>query len=101
MVRIPSRAQVRMTRSAISPRLAIRTERMGRGELSRGTVEILHPVDGADAGHRRLRGADREAQRQHLAGIGRVDQAVVPQPRRAIIWVGLVVEHLAQLLLVL
>src|SRR5665213_3816177 len=41
MVWIPSRAQVRITRSAISPRLAIRTERIGRGELRNRTMSRL------------------------------------------------------------
>ena len=34
--------QVRMTRSAISPRLAIRTERIGRGELRNRTADTSY-----------------------------------------------------------
>src|SRR2546426_1039647 len=100
MVRMPKRAQVRMTRTAISPRLATSTERIGRGELMKRTVKSLHPVHGTRTGHRQLHRADREAKSEHVARVRRLDQAVVPQPRRAVVGIGLLVEHLAQLRLV-
>src|SRR5260221_8632304 len=99
MVRMPSRAQVRMTRSAISPRLAMRTEPMGRGLKRSDTGKILHTIDGARAGDRRLHRADRETESEHVARVGGIDQAVVPESRRAVIGSGLFIEHLGQFLL--
>src|SRR5580692_8349843 len=101
MVRIPSRAQVRITRSAISPRLAIRTERIGRGELRNCTAGILHPVHGALAGRWWFHRTNRQTEREYIARVGRLDKAVIPEPRRAIIGVRLLVEHRAQFQLML
>src|ERR1043166_4333337 len=99
MVRTPSRAQVRMTRSAISPRLAIRTEPMGRGLKRNATRNILHAIDRPRAGDRRLHGADRKAKAEHVARVSGIDQTIVPQPRRAVIGIGPFVGHLAPILL--
>src|SRR5439155_332072 len=76
---MPSSRQARAMRTAISPRLAIRSRVMGRD----GTGS--HP-EHAEA--RRLdRGvqAGRQGQPQNAPGLPRVEDAVVPQPPRRII----------------
>src|SRR5512133_2213687 len=75
-VRRPSRRAVRMTRQAISPRLAIRM-------LS--SMGVSHPED-AEGGLAFI-GSTRcgcQCQCQHVARIGRVDHAVVPESRAGV-----------------
>ena len=81
--RIPRRCAVRAIRQAISPRLA----------MSRRSSRIapcpLHPED-AETGRRdRCIQTRRQPQRQDLPGIGRIDDAVIPQPRRGVVGVSL------------
>src|SRR5690606_9395563 len=84
-VRAPRRFAVRMTRQAISPRLAMRIR-------SNTASPPLHP-EHAEAGFpdRRVQ-RDGERQRQHVARLDRVDDAVVPEPRRGVERVALVLE---------
>src|SRR5260221_14435987 len=99
MVRMPSRAQVRMTRSAISPRLAMRTEPMGRGLKRSDTGKILHTIDGARAGDRRLHRADRETESEHVARVGGSEQTGLPEARRGVKRNGAFIRKLAPILL--
>ncbi len=62
------RLQVRMMRTAISPRLAIRRE----------PIIASHPVDGSVFGQVDLAGGQRQAKPKHVAGLPRLDDAVVP-----------------------
>src|ERR1700761_9771141 len=78
---MPSARSVRMTRTAISPRLATRT--------LRNTNESSHPEDAvANGGERRVA---RRGQRQpeDPPRIRRVDHPVVPQPRGRVVRVAL------------
>src|SRR5690349_15140618 len=73
---MPMRRAVRMTRQAISPRLAIRILR---------NIAASHPED-AEAGRldgRVQRGGYTE--RQHHPRLGGIDHAVVPEPRARVI----------------
>src|SRR5882757_1408830 len=83
-VRSPMRLAVRMIRHAISPRLAIRS-------LSKRRVrDTSHPED-AEArrlGCRRIQ-RSRERKAQHGARIGRIDDAVVPNPRARVVRMAL------------
>ncbi len=76
MVRIPRRLAVRITRQAISPRLAIRTE------ARRRVVMLSSHPEQAEPGlrHRRVE-AGREREAEHPARLLGQDDAVVPQPR--------------------
>src|SRR5262245_22921550 len=89
-VRRPMRLAVRMIRQAISPRLAINSLSKGR------PVDTSHPED-AEAGRlgRRRVEAGREREAEHRAGVGRVDHAVVPQPRGGVIGMALLLVLLA------
>src|SRR4051794_16765207 len=85
--RMPRRRNVRTTRTAISPRLATSTVE--------NTSAPLHPEDAvgdrAEGGVR----ARRQSQAEHVARLERVDDAVVPQPRRRVVGVPLPLVLLA------
>src|ERR1035437_8155119 len=55
-VAMPISWQARITRTAISPRLAIRTLWMGRALAARGTVRLLDDHEGLAWGHNRSLG---------------------------------------------
>src|SRR6478609_6643523 len=75
---MPSRWAVRMMRTAISPRLAIRIR------------TALHPVHDAGARPARvLPGREREAQTEHVPRIDGIDEPVVPEPGCRVVGVGL------------
>src|ERR1700741_4012704 len=77
---MPSSESVPATRTAISPRLAIRTVWNMRS----------HPEDAvADGFERRVAGGG-QGEPEHRAGVGRVDHAVVPEPRGGVVRVALV-----------
>src|SRR3954447_10075547 len=85
---MPRRRSVRVTRTAISPRLAIRT-------VENTAVARLHPEDAvADRLQRRV-GADRQGEADHRPGVHRVDDAVVPEPSRGVVGVTLPLVLLA------
>src|ERR1700749_1038678 len=76
--RMPILRSVPITRTAISPRLAIRTVSNMRALTF---VTSSHPEDAvADVLERGI-GRGREGQAEHGPGVARVDHAVVPQPR--------------------
>src|SRR6201987_4290818 len=78
---MPSARSVRMTRTAISPRLATRT--------LRNTNESSHPEDAvADGGERRV-ARRRQGQPEDPPLVRRVDHPVVPQPRGGVVRVAL------------
>src|SRR5690242_19060261 len=85
MLRRPAARQARMTRRAISPRLATRTE----------WKVMSHPEE-PETG---LRGRDArghlQAHREDSSGVDGVDDAVVPQPRGRVVGGALGVELLA------
>src|SRR5690349_4350357 len=86
---MPIARRVRITRTAISPRLATSTV----SNILR--VIASHPEDAV--GHRlerRVRG-DRERKSHHGSGVRRVDDAVVPQPRGRVVGVALMFVLLA------
>src|SRR5690554_4825711 len=97
-LRNPSLRQVAMIRQAISPRLAIRTLRMGRGAV-RNSVIQSHPVNGPRRAHDGLHRPHRKTKTQNAPRVPRVDDAIVEQPRGAEIGVRLFLEHTAQLVL--
>src|SRR5882762_11096308 len=78
------RRAVRITRQAISPLLAMRILLNILGFLA-----ALHPED-AEVGRldRRVE-AGREGKAEHHAGLRRVDDAVVPEPRAGVVGVTL------------
>src|SRR5262245_19677151 len=83
-VRSPSRLAVRMIRQAISPRLATRSL------WNRRASKTSHPED-AEAGGlgRRRVHAGGERQAEHGAGVGWIDDAVVPDAGGGVIRVAL------------
>src|SRR3954466_9686210 len=87
--RIPMARNVRMTRTAISPRLATRT-------VSK-VWEVIssHPEDAVGHGLQRSLCNDRKCQADHRSGVGGIDDAVVPQPCRGVVRVALVLVLLA------
>src|SRR3546814_14082063 len=88
MLRMPSARAPRITRSAISPRLAIRTElSMGFSRWSsseqvsdRSRPLRSHPEDAVVGLRNRRVGGGLEADPEHAAGVDGVDHAVVPDP---------------------
>src|SRR4051794_37847787 len=77
---------VRITRTAISPRLATRTV---------SNIRHSHPEDAvAELAQRRV-GARRQGQPEHGAGRGGVDHAVVPEPGGGVVGMALVLVLLA------
>src|SRR5277367_3323616 len=72
---MPSRRQVRMMRTAISPRLA----------TSREPIIASHPVDGSMFGQVDLARSQREAETHHVPRLPRLDDSVVPEPGGRII----------------
>src|SRR4051812_2596731 len=88
--RTPSPRRGRMTRAPLSPRVATRTV----SNICSVTVVPLHPED-AVAGRFGIAlrngrvGAGGEGEPEHLAGLERVDDAVVPQPRGRVVGVAL------------
>src|SRR3984893_12390446 len=79
--RIPMVRSVRMTRTAISPRLAIRT--VSKRISSHPEHAIGNRLE------RRLRD-DQKGQSQNGSGIGRIDHPVVPEPGGLIVRVALI-----------
>src|ERR1700754_804419 len=79
--RIPIARSVRMTRTAISPRLAIRT-------VSKLTPS--HPEHAVGDGLERSLSDNRKRKTENSSGVSRVDDAIVPQPRRRVVGVALV-----------
>src|SRR5690606_17829844 len=78
-VRMPSLRAVLMMRTAISPRLAIRIlSNIG-----------LHPEDAEARGFNRCIHRGGQTQAQHPAGVGRIDDAVVPQTRAGVVGMAL------------
>src|SRR5690348_5828759 len=77
---MPSRRRVRITRTAISPRLATKTV----SNIS------SHPEDAVGDRSQRGMRAYRKSKADTRSGVNRVDDAVVPQPRRRIVGVALV-----------
>src|SRR5215469_12074699 len=86
------RRAVRKMRQAISPRLAT-------SRLLITRVSWLHAEHAKACRLLRRVAHHRERERQHAAGVGRVDDPVVPQPRRGIIRVPLALVLLADRLL--
>src|SRR6267378_4017197 len=79
--RIPMVRSVRMTRTAISPRLAIRTV---------SNAISSHPEHAIGNRLERRLPDDRKREPQHGSGIGRIDHPVVPEPGGRIVRVALV-----------
>src|SRR5262245_38902985 len=79
--RMPIARSVRMTRTAISPRLAIKT-------VSK-FVMSSHPEHAVGNGLDRGLADDRKGQSQNGSGVGRVDDPVVPEPGRGVVGVAL------------
>src|SRR5882762_1205561 len=84
------RFAVRMIRQAISPRLATRSLWKRRAD------DTSHP-ENAEAGRLRRRRihAGGERQSQHGAGVGRIDDAVVPDARARVVGMTLLLVLLA------
>src|SRR5882724_13232859 len=74
------RRSVRMTRTAISPRFAIRTLLNTRAS---------HPEDAVASGVERGVCRHGQGQAEHPAGVGGVDDPVVPEPRCRVVRVAL------------
>src|SRR4051812_7883896 len=97
---MPIDRSVRMTRTAISPRLATRTVSNTpltplSGQPWRPQRPPSHAEDAvADVLERRV-GAGGQGQTQHGAGVGGVDDAVVPEPGGGVVGVSLVLVLLA------
>src|SRR5215813_2525129 len=93
---------VRMTRQAISPRLAIRSVRKRRYIL---LFIASHPEQAEFRRLDRRSGRSRQAKPQHEARVGGIDHAVVPQPRGGVIGIALLfvlrADRLAEFLLFL
>src|SRR3712207_5142902 len=83
------RRQVLITRQAISPRFAIRTlENIPLILVQRGATSctpISHPEHAERGGLDRRVERGRDAEREHAAGIDRIDHAVVPEPGGGVI----------------
>src|SRR5690349_11826896 len=77
---------VRMTRQAISPRLAIRSVRKRRYIL---LFIASHPEQAELRWLDRRIGCCRQAEPEHQARIGGIDHAVIPQPRGGVIGIAL------------
>src|SRR5580700_4113456 len=92
---MPSRSRVRMIRTAISPRLAIRTLL----KLFAGTG-ASHPEDAVAGRLERGVGGRGQREPEDPAGAGRVDDPVVPQPGGRVVRVALVLVLLADVGLV-
>src|SRR5436305_15254499 len=78
--RTPRRGRVRMIRTAISPRFAIRTD---------SNIPPSHPEDAVADGLQRCVRGGRQGQGQDPAGVQRVDDAVVPEPGGGVVGVAL------------
>src|SRR5687767_12948245 len=87
-VAMPIRRHVRMTRSAISPRFAIRTLSMERTPATISMPE--HAPARRPAERRRVRRRQRD--RDDRPGVARIDDAVVPQPRGREVRIALLVD---------
>src|SRR4051812_35226758 len=94
---MPIARSVRITRTAISPRLATSTVsniRSPPGTFGAESPES-HPEDAvAQLAERRV-GARREGETEHGAGLRRVDDAVVPETGGGVVRVALVLVLLA------
>src|SRR4051794_26018355 len=90
---------VRITRTAISPRLATRTvlniPSLRSPLVSKSREVMSHPEDAV--GHRLQRSLcnNRKCQPQYGSGVGGVDDAVVPEPCGGVVRVALVLVLLA------
>src|SRR6185369_6619256 len=93
-VAMPRRRQVAAMRQAISPRLAMRILRIFRALAE--TIR-LHPEHAEARRLGRHAVGQRKAQPQHVACLRRLDDAVVPQPRRGIVGIALALVLLARL----
>src|SRR5258708_13186741 len=85
MVVSPRRRAVRAMRQTISPRLATSIRR----------IIGSHPEHAEAGGSGFLGARQRECQSQNSAGVERVDDAVIPQPRRGVVRVSLPLELLS------
>src|SRR5580704_18545015 len=92
---MPSRSRVAMIRTAISPRLATRTLL----KLFPGTG-TSHPEDAVAGRLERGVGGHGQREPEDPAGVGRVDDPVVPQPGGRVVRVALVLVLLADVGLV-
>src|SRR5205085_6108740 len=77
---MPSRRRVRITRQAISPRLATSTV---------SNTGASHPEDAEGRVAQRCVGRRGQSQAQHGPGVFRVDHPVVPQPRGRVVGVAM------------
>src|SRR3712207_3817196 len=109
--RMPMARSVRITRTAISPRLATRTVSntyaprpttalsVPKAPTARGAFGTessrLHAEDAIADLLQRCVGAGRQGESQHRAGLCGVDDAVVPQPRRRVVRMPLALVLLA------
>src|SRR3712207_3138548 len=87
-----SSRQARATRTAISPRLAIKMRwKICRPSASVSNIAARSHAEDAEAclGDRRP-GTQREAQRERLARVDRVEDAVVPEAGRGVVGAALV-----------
>src|ERR1700710_1568362 len=101
---MPSRRSVRITRTAISPRLATRTventlttpaSNAGgvagtAGDAFDSAWGALHPEDAVGDRLQRRVGGGGQGEPEHVAGVPGVDDPVVPQPRGRVVRVALV-----------
>src|SRR3954471_18939392 len=91
----------RMTRTAISPRLATRTvlniPSLRSPKVSKILVVVIpsHPEDAVGDRFQWRLGDHRERQSNNGSGVGRIDHAVVPQPCGGVVRVALVLVLLA------
>src|SRR5699024_7016860 len=88
----PSSARVRRIRIAISPRLAIRTLSIICTSWSVRPVRVIrasHPEDAVAGLGQGGAGDDVQGQAQHGAGVGGVDDPVVPEPGGGVVGAAL------------
>src|SRR4051794_13216382 len=102
MVRRPMARAVRMTRQAISPRLAISSVRKRRYIL---LFIASHPEQAELRRFDRRIGRSRKAKTKHQPGIGGIDHAIVPEARGGVKGIALLfvlgADRLAEFLLLL
>src|ERR1041384_4945557 len=88
---------VRMTRTAISPRLAIKMLSNTEDLLAESRIDTAHshPEDAVADRLQRGVGGGGQGQAEHLAGVGGVDHAVVPEACGRVVRVALVLVLVA------
>src|SRR4051795_10374020 len=94
---MPIVRSVRITRTAISPRLATSTVSNIRSSPGTSGAESpeSHPEDAVSELAQRRVGARREGEPQHGAGLRGIDHAVVPEAGGGVVRVSLVLVLLA------